>query len=165
MRSLTLPVALVVLLALPATALALPPFTTTAKSSSPGGTPRQAEIYAPAAGCHPTYDRYVVRARFANPRYDVRYVSQIVQDGSGDPVSLLGSFRLRVLFRDARGHTSNGTTNLIPNLTPRCPNLRQIKHAGDFEGVVTLGLGLRKRTGFRVFRLTNPTRVVIDVAH
>ncbi len=151
------------LLILPGTASALPPFTTAAKTS-PGGT-RQAEIYAPAAGCHATYDRYVVRARFASPRYDVRYVSQIVQDGSGNPVSLLGRYRLRVLFRNARGHTSNGTTNLIPNLTPRCPNLLQIKHAGDFEGVVTLGIGLRKRTGFRVFRLTNPTRVVIDVAH
>ena len=77
---------------------------------------RQAELYAPAVGCHSTFDRFVVRARFANPRYDVRYVRQIVQDGSGNPVSLLGSYRLRVLFRDARGHTSNGTTDLIPNL-------------------------------------------------
>jgi hypothetical protein len=70
-----------------------------------------------------------------------------------------------VLIQNARGHTSNGTTDLIPNvMTPLCPNLRQMKDAGDFEGVVTLGLGLRRRTGFRVFRLTNPTRVVIDVA-
>ena len=37
--------------------------------------------------------------------------------------------------------------------------------AGDFEGVVTFGLGVRHRTGFRVFRLTDPTRIAVDVAH
>jgi hypothetical protein len=157
-------VAFAVLLALPATAHALPPFTTTAKTS-PGGT-AQAVLHAPAVGCHSRFDRFVIRARVGTPRYDVRYVRRIVQDGSGNPVSLLGRHRLRVLFPNARGHTSNGTTDLIANvITPRCPNLRQIKDAGDFEGVVTLGIGLRERTGFRVFRLTNPTRVVIDVAH
>jgi hypothetical protein len=71
----------------------------------------------------------------------------------------LGSDQLRVLIRNARAHTANGTTNSIPNLTPRCRNLRQIKHAGDFEGVVTLGIG------FRVSHLTNPTRVVIVLTH
>ena len=50
-------------------------------------------------------------------------------------------------------------------LTPRCPNLLQVKKTGDFEGTVSFGLGLRRMTGFRVFRLTDPTRVVIDVAH
>jgi hypothetical protein len=45
------------------------------------------------------------------------------------------------------------------------PNLRQVKPSGDFEGVVSFGLGLRRRTGFRVFRLSGPARVVIDVAH
>jgi hypothetical protein len=160
MRALLLAVA--GLLLLPASALALPPFTTSPKTST--GTTPQSELHSPAVGCHATYDRFVIRSRRATPNYDVRYVSLIVQDGSGKPVSLLGRYRLRVRFRDARGHTAGGTTDLIPNLTPRCPNLRQVKHAGDFEGVVTLGIGLRRRTGFRVFRLTNPTRVVIDVA-
>jgi hypothetical protein len=55
---------------------------------------------------------------------------------------------------------------LLPStITPGCANLRQIKKAGDFEGVVSFGLGLRRKTGFRVFRLTAPARVVIDVAH
>jgi hypothetical protein len=47
--------------------------------------------------------------------------------------------------------------------TPLCPNLRQVKTAGDFEGVVTFGLGLRRKTGFRVFRLGD--RTVIDIRH
>ena len=52
----------------------------------------------------------------------------------------------------------------LRQLTPLCPNLRH-RAAGDFEGVVSFGLGLRRKTGFRVFRLTAPTRIVIDVAH
>jgi hypothetical protein len=70
-----------------------------------------------------------------------------------------------VVLRDARAHSPSGG-QLFPNvLTPLCPNLRQVKTAGDFEGVVTFGLGLRHKTGFRVFRLTAPSRIVVDVAH
>lgn len=155
--------ALALLATAPASAQALPPFTTAAKTSASSGG--QAELFGAGAGCHATFDRFVIRARFARPGYDVRYVNRIVEDGSGDPVPLQGTRRIRVIVRDARGHTQGGT-NLIPRtLTPACANLRQVKDAGDFEGQVTFGLGLRRRTGFRVFRLTSPTRIVIDVAH
>jgi hypothetical protein len=162
-RSAAVSVALVSSLSLAAAALGLPPFTTAPKTSA--GSGGQAELFAVAAACHPTFDRFVVRARFASAGYDVRYVSQVVADGSGKPVSLLGTKRIHVVLRHARGHTSGGA-NLLPSVrTPLCSNLRQVKKAGDFEGVVSFGLGLRRRTGFRVFRLSAPTRIVIDVAH
>lgn len=151
------------LLAVPASAHALPPFTTTAKTSASGGG--QAEVFGASAGCHSGFDRFVVRTRSARAGYDVRYVNRIVSDGSGAPVSLEGTRRIRVLVRDARGHTEGGTNLLPGTLTPRCSNLRQVKNAGDFEGLVTFGLGLRRRTGFRVFRLDSPARIVIDVKH
>jgi hypothetical protein len=150
-------------LGLAAVAFGLPPFTTAPKSSS--GSGGQAELSGVATGCHPTFDRFVVRTRFGTPRYDVRYVKRIVADGSGRPVALLGAKRIRVVIRNARGHTQGGT-NLLPRVrTPRCPNLRQLKTAGDFEGVVSFGLGLRRKAGFRVFRLTGPARIVVDIAH
>jgi hypothetical protein len=40
---------------------------------------------------------------------------------------------------------------------------RQVAWAGSFEGTTTIGLGVRARLPFRVFRL--PGRLVIDVAH
>jgi len=151
------------LLIAPGTASALPPFTTSAKMSAASGG--QAEVFSAAAACHSTFDRFVIRARSATPGYDVRYVNRVFEDGSGDPVTLLGTKRIRVLVRDARGHTQSGT-NLLPSvITPRCSNLLQVRNAGDFEGLVTFGFGLRRKTGFRVFRLTSPTRIVIDVAH
>jgi hypothetical protein len=156
-------VTLLSFLGLAAVAFGLPPFTTAAKSSP--GSGGQAEVFGVATGCHPTFDRFVIRARFGTPRYDVRYVKRIVADGSGLPVALQGTKRIRIVIQNARGHTQGGT-NLLPGVrTPLCPNLRQIKTAGDFEGVVSFGLGLRRKTGFRVFRLTGPTRIVIDIAH
>jgi hypothetical protein len=146
-----------------AVAFGLPPFTTAPKTAT--GSGGQAELFGAAVGCHATYDRFVVRGRLATPGYDVRYVSKIVADGSGKTITLLGTKRIRVVIRPARGHTTGGSNLLPSTLTPRCSNLRQVKKAGDFEGVVSYGLGLRRKTGFRVFRLTAPTRIVVDVAH
>ncbi len=146
-----------------ATALALPLFTTAPKSAD--GSGGQAELFRLTTACHDDFDRLVVRAREATPAYQARYVKRVLSDGSGDVVALLGSKRLRVVFPEARGHTEEGEGLLARVKTPRCENLRQVKLAGDFEGVVTLGLGLKAKTGFRVFRLANPTRVVVDVRH
>src|SRR5581483_6359001 len=152
-------VAVVAISLLSATAaLALPAFTTAPKTASPRGD--AAELSNVNAGCHATFDRFVIRARFATPGYDVRYVPRIVADPSGRPVSLLGTKRIRIAFNLAGGHDSRGNNLLASTLTPRCPNLLQVKKAGDFEGTVSFGLGLRRMTGFRAFRMTNPTRVV-----
>ena len=155
--------AVAVALAFSAEAAALPAFTTAPKAENPRGD--AAELSNAASGCHKTFDRFVIRARFATPGYDVRYARRIVADPSGRPVALLGAHRMRVEFNLAAGHDNRGTNLLAGTLTPRCPNLLQVKKAGDFEGTVSFGLGLKRMTGFRVFRLTNPTRVVIDVAH
>src|SRR3954454_24798532 len=85
--------------------------------------------------------------------------------GSGDVVALKGKKRLQPVFPSARAHLASGGALLADTTTPLCPNLRQVKLAGDFEGVVTFGFGLKRKTGFRVFRLSDPTRVVVDVAH
>jgi hypothetical protein len=156
-------VSLTSMLCVAAAAFGLPAFTTAPKHAA--GSGGQAQMSHLRTGCHATFDRFVIQASFGTPRYDVRYVKRIVEDASGKPVHLLGTKRIRIILRNARGHTEGGT-NLLPSVrTPRCPNLRQVKTAGDFEGIVTFGLGLRHKTGFRVFRLTGPKRLVVDVAH
>jgi hypothetical protein len=155
----------VAFLALTSAAFGLPPFTTATKSSPTSGG--QSEVFAIAAGCHATFDRLTIRLRSGGTAgYRAGYVRRVVQDGSGRPVSLLGNRRILATIQNARAHTPSGGVLLRSNvLTPRCPQLRQVKLAGDFEGTVSLGLGLTRRTGFRVFRLTAPKRIVIDVAH
>jgi hypothetical protein len=150
-------------LLLAAAAFGLPPFTTAPKHAA--GTGAQAQISHLRVGCHATFDRFVVQANFGQPEYDVRYVRRIIADGSGNTVHLRGRKRIRIILQNSRAHTDSGTP-LVPNVkTPLCPNLRQVKTAGDFEGVVTFGLGLRHKTGFRVFRLRHPKRLVVDVLH
>lgn len=156
-------VAVAALLALAAQAIGLPGFSTAPGTSS--GSGGQAELSAISAGCHSTFDRFVIRIATGNPSYDVRYAQRIVADPSGKTVSLQGTKRIKIVIRPARGHTASGMNLLPTTLTPACPNIRQVKKAGDFEGVVSLGLGLTRRTGVRVFRLTGPRRIVIDVAH
>jgi len=159
-------IALAALLAAPAAAYGLPPFSTDPKSAGPddGG---QTELSGVSVACHKRFDRFVVTAHDVTPAaYRARYVKRIIADGSGDVVALRGRKRIRLLFPTARAHRESDGAPLVPRVvTPLCPNLRQVKLAGDFEGVVTFGFGLRAKTGFRVFRLTAPDRVVLDVHH
>lgn len=148
-----------------AAAWALPPFSKAPKSGAAGPN-GPAVVYQLAVSCGASYDRLVLRARDGVPGYQVRYVSQIVSDPSGLPLPLLGRAKLLVILRSAQAHTADGLTAYLPAVvTPRCPSLRQVKKAGDFEAVLSFGLGIDHKAGFRVFRLTSPTRVVIDIAH
>jgi hypothetical protein len=146
-----------------AAALGLPPFTTAPKSAAAGGA-GQAELVALTTGCHPSFDRVVVRARFATPGYGVRYVSRIVQP-SGAPLRIRGAALLELAIRPARGHTAGGAPLLPAVSVPNCPVLREVKRAEDFEGVVVLGLGVSRKAPFRVFRLAGPSRIVVDLRH
>jgi peptidoglycan hydrolase-like protein with peptidoglycan-binding domain len=50
-------------------------------------------------------------------------------------------------------------------LIPGFPTLREVRWGGEFEGLTTFAVGLTGRSGFRVLELSQPSRVVIDVAH
>jgi hypothetical protein len=147
-------------------AIACLPLTATPKIQPATGS-EQATLNGAAAGCHATFDRFVIRAALATPRpaYDVRYVTSLVGP-SGAPVAVLGNRRLRVRVTPAKGHA--GGASLLPTLlTPLCSSLRQVKAVEDFEGVVVLGLGIAGGAAkpFCVFRLAGPARIVVDVAH
>jgi len=98
----------------------------------------------------------------AAPRFDIRYVGQIIEDGSGRVLFVPGAAKLQLVIF-AQGHNAAGDRSFV---LPRIggETIKGAVFAGDFEGQVTLGLGLRGRLPFRVFTLTNPPRVVLDVA-
>jgi hypothetical protein len=144
-------------------AASTPPFTVFAKAG-PATTSQTAVLEHVRVGRHATFDRLVFEFRAGTPAWSARYVPQVVHDGSGLPVALPGAAFIHVVFRRTRvDRASAGAAPIVR--TPRFRSLVQLKESGDFEGVVSFGLGLRRKVGFRGFRMTAPSRVVIDVAH
>ena len=129
----------------------------------PLGSPALVEL---RAGHHASFDRVVFQLDGPIPSYySVRYVPQVRLDGSGDPLPLRGTAFLEVVIR-APTHDEDYQPVLSPTrLRPNFSTLSEVNAPASFEGQTTAGIGLAHRVGFRVLELTNPTRIVIDLAH
>ena len=91
-----------------------------------------------------------------------QWVDTLVHDGSGLPVRVAGAKILVVGFTSATAHDQDGAT-IATRTAYALPNVITSVSAGDFEGYVTIGLGVQKRTSYTVTKLQNPDRVVVDV--
>jgi hypothetical protein len=95
-------------------------------------------------------------------------VNELLADGSGQPISLDGNAFLQVTLRGAAAHDDVGNpTYNGPRMidTPGLENITAVTLAGDFEGHVTIGVGMNMKTHYEVSARSGPTRVVIDVGH
>lgn len=112
-------------------------------------------------GSHPGFDRVVFTSTAAISSWEVRYVPQVTQDPTGAPLPLLGAADILVVVHgtDWIAHPS-----AQPNLFPGLPALRQVRGAGEFEATLSYGIGQQRKAGLRVFTLTGPDRLVIDLA-
>ena len=123
------------------------------------------ELVAIRTANHGSFDRVVFQFNGeGHPAYRVRYVPRVTDDPSDRPVPLQGRAFLLVAFQGASTMDLNdqrvyqGPTTV----TPGHPTLKQVKIAGDFERVLSFGIGVDHQTGFRVLPLTN--RIAIDLA-
>ncbi|WP_424529172.1 AMIN-like domain-containing (lipo)protein [Sphaerisporangium viridialbum] len=116
---------------------------------------------------HQGYDRVVIDLLGARTGYTVGWVKQLIEDGSGEPVDIKGGAYLQATLTPASAHTEDGkpTWGRTPMFQPDLGNVTGVVRIGDFEGVVTVAIVLRHRAGFRVSEQSNPSRLVIDVAH
>jgi hypothetical protein len=137
-------------------------------ATAPPATAAQqtATLVAIRAAHHPDYDRVVFE--FAGPlpaHRDVGYVPELIGDPSGLPVPVAGDAILQVRMAVAAGHDENGNVTYGPTRrTYPLPNVIQVVNSGDFEGVLTFGIGLARQTTVNTFTLTNPSRVVVDIS-
>ena len=115
-------------------------------------------------GGHATFDRVVFELEGDRPGHDVRYVDEVVQDGSGFPIPLDGRAFLQVSLIPATALSEEGPFGPLPSVAGLAA-LRDLAFAGDFEAVVTFGIGVAQRTAFRVLQLDAPSRVAIDITH
>jgi hypothetical protein len=124
-------------------------------------------------GNHPDegYDRVVFdfRDNTSLPGYSVGYVPQIFEDPRDTPLPMLPGAKLLVAMRMAAAHENGQST--VPSgdldLRPGLSRVKQVKRAGDFEGVLTFGIAVSPAADpapFHVQALPGH-RLVIDVAH
>jgi hypothetical protein len=143
----------------PAPATPAPAWSTTTRTAAPS---HAGNLTAVSVGGHASYDRVVFTFSGGIPGYTIGYVNEVLSDAKGDTVTLPGQAFLHTVFHPASGYrTYSGPSSI----TPVFPSLLQVRAAGDFESYLGFGAGLSQRVGFRVFTLTQPYRVVIDVAH
>jgi len=118
-------------------------------------------------GAHEGFDRVVLEVGGeGTPGWDVRYVDSATAEGSGDPIDLAGPAYLRVTLtgvsypyesgvdEQARGAVGGSGTRAVTGAW----------YDGTFEGQALAYVGTSGEQPFRVYALSDPTRVVVEVA-
>jgi hypothetical protein len=136
-----------------------------ALAATPVGAQSAPTLVDVRAAGHPGFDRVVFEFRGAVPEHHVRYVDQLVEDGSGKPVSVAGTADLEVVFQGANAHEADGTPSVSPRrFSPNLTAVKEVAQIGDFEAVVSYGIGVDRRRPITVSTLSGPSRLVIDVS-
>jgi hypothetical protein len=152
--------AVALLLAVPSGAAGSGPVT-----SVPGAAPSVATLVDIRAAHHPGFDRFVLEfdTRKA-PRATVALVPRLIGDFSGKRVPVPGRAVVRVQVQGAQAHREGGEPTVMLDQAFALPNVMSVRGAGDFEAVLTMGIGLAKRMPYHVHRFTKPGRIAIDVS-
>src|ERR1700704_171989 len=143
--------------ALPASADTLGAFTCTDRSG--GAASAAATVTAIRIAHHDGYDRLVIDFANAMPQYQLtrQTTSTFIRDASGQPVTLQGSAGIRVVLRNS------DIASAVPNdVKPNLPEIREVTQIGNFERVVSYGVGLSTPACFRVLGPSAPPRLVTD---
>jgi hypothetical protein len=136
-----------------------------ALGAAPAGAQSTPVLVDVRAGSHQSFDRVVFEFDGAVPEHTVSYVDRLVEDGTGDPVSLSGSADLEVVFQGANAHEEDGSPTVSPRrFSPDLTAVKEIAQTGDFEAVVSYGIGVDQRRPIKVFTLSDPSRLVVDVS-
>jgi len=135
------------------------PFICTDRSGGSAGV--SAQLTAIRWAPHDGYDRVVFEfSGAAVPSYDLtRQESATFSRGaSGQPVTLDGTAGVKLTFRD-----TDAASSVPTDAKPALASLREIAQTGNFERVLSYGIGLSSSQCIRVLSLSGP-RLVVDVA-
>ncbi len=115
---------------------------------------------------HDGFDRVVFDlGGTGSPGWRVSYVDKAVDDPSGLPVQVQGGGILQVVISGTGYPTDTGQTEWSGGpLRPGLPVIQEVQLRGVFEGQTQAFVGVvRAGAPFRVFALTDPARLVLDV--
>ncbi len=115
------------------------------------------------------YDRVVFELagkQAGEPGWRVEYVDRPTRDGSGEPVEVEGDATLVVRIDGAGYPDDTGQQEAQSASVPSDVEVvREVELGAVFEGVYEAFVGTSGKQPFRVFRLADPARVVVDVRH
>jgi hypothetical protein len=100
------------------------------------------------------------------PGWDVRYVDAPTSQASGQPVDVSGAAALQVAITGVGLPADTGVPQYDgPNPVPGSgtQTVTEVVVDTTFEGTTTAFVGTTARTPFRVYALSGPTRVVLEV--
>ena len=136
----------------------------TLEHTLPVGSPT-AYVSAMRPGAHTGYDRFVVEFSDGIPTGSVEVKPQtgtsFGQAPSGATIKLKGRNGILVTIQGADGHTSyHGPTDFV---TTGYKALAEVRVIEDFEGTISIGMGVNGPACYHAYYLSNPTRLLIDV--
>jgi hypothetical protein len=152
---------------LPGDATASPfPADTDADVAEPDAA-QELTVTAVRAARHDGFDRVVFElSGSGTPGWTVEYVDAASAQGSGDPVDVPGQAVLQVTLQGT-SYPYETAAEEIPRGAVPVPGTQDVAgvvYDGTFEGTSVAWIGTAERAPFRVYSLTGPSRVVVEVA-
>lgn len=125
-------------------------------------------VTAVRAARHDGFDRVVFELdgrQAGEPGWTVEYVDDPRRDGSGDPVEVEGEATLVVLISGTGYPFDTGAEEAQRADVSGTTVVEEVALGSVFEGVYEAFIGVSREAPFRVFRLADPARVVVDISH
>ena len=121
-------------------------------------------------GRHADFDRVVLDMSGQPSEHRAMEVTTVENCGSGNPIAMPGSNEiLHVVLFGAAAHDENGNPTYTGsrNFAPSgLTNVKRVALTCDFEATLGIAVGYDRAAAWhRVFTLTSPNRVVIDIGH
>jgi hypothetical protein len=144
------------------------PFPTdTAADTGAPADPSELTLTTVRAAAHDGYDRVVFEfAGSGTPGWSVEYVDTPSSQGSGEPVAVPGEAFLQVTAQGTSYPYESGAQELPAGPVPVTGTdvVQGVVYDATFEGTSVAWIGTSERTPFRVYTLTGPSRLVVEVA-
>jgi hypothetical protein len=119
-------------------------------------------------GTHDDYDRVVFEFDSGIPEFTVDQAEPpFTEDGSGFPIDVEGESFMVLVMRGGTKQTDTGESSYDgpTDFDPGLDRLVDLVEGGDFEAQSTWYFGLTGDACTRVFTLSEPDRLVIDIEH
>jgi hypothetical protein len=120
-------------------------------------------------GGHECFERVVLELGGSGelPGYQVSYEPDPILDSPrGEPVDIAGDatlvLRVGAWMPDIEGNGYQGPREFVPT---NVVNIRELEQIENFEGMNAWAIGLDRQRDFTVSTLTDPVRIVIDIAN